>query len=1013
MKFNFRSVICLILVILLTQSCFAFITYGAVQFKDGTASSWAVPEITQAEQYGLTYDAILNNFKNPITREEFCIIVVKLYEKISGKTANSGQNPFKDTSNQEVVKAYLLGIVSGTGGGLFSPGNSITRQELCAMIFRTIKASLPNLPTDAPVLSGYNDTGKIASWADAAVRFCVKNGIINGVGAGLIDPLGKTTREQGIAIIKRTYERYKTPDFSKMPTIDVDSNPKPELSEKEKSQQLDLQNRLSSPHFNTKLTLYAATGEGKPSSLPVLSYNDVDPVRSIQLFSMAESDITRATPLIVNPNLNITKTITLKTGLRYSDAPFEFIDSNGDPKRYFAFILQAANTSKVVWQVAKAPFNGYPDSWKKPAGLVTSGETAASVKEFIIDFSKFAQSPAPPSNLFKLKSGQLLFQTSTAYRELPREQRTYYVRAVPVDSRGNCIGDPGTGIPLIYGKPAVDNHLAALTQPSFELWFADKSGLPSYTPSEFPNVFKHDGRIIGVSPNDSAYYFQPQKFDTEAAKLTLQVSTIPFKCEPAQWEMPSGLIYSKEYDTGAMPVVNGFNDSLNVKFSDFSPSGVDLGDKKITYYVRTVSTKTSESQPGKIEPMFSETRTVCYQNQPTVKIYPVKTITVPAYTPVMSFERYIPVRWENPGWYHFYEVFRAPKWYEINFKLKASNGSVLYPYPYYMLQGMSPEEYENQLVPQFLVKGSGFKVVEQGGSSWWGDLWDGIVNFFSSLVEIITDVVNWASNTYNSLKTGLISVVAKNFPLIPDGWRDELTTALTALADYGLASIGIPPNIPNFDELASGGLDYAISVATQEAGIPANALTDSAKDALGKEILSKMDESTAVSAPNPLNCPFIKPDHRYQYRPAYVDVKLYNNNPKPSPTGTLHVAVEYGKWPYYPIYDNVSLPVPSLQPNETTYIRVYLKEYMNKPYFGDIPFITSEFWDMYRGENSEKCDFNISISYNLPDAKSAAHAMGLDQNQGECILNYTYDKPYSKTSFTNTPCDEFFYWQLP
>jgi hypothetical protein len=46
---------------------------------DGTQSGWAEPEIQAAYDNGLTYPQILGNYKNMITREEFCTIVVKLF----------------------------------------------------------------------------------------------------------------------------------------------------------------------------------------------------------------------------------------------------------------------------------------------------------------------------------------------------------------------------------------------------------------------------------------------------------------------------------------------------------------------------------------------------------------------------------------------------------------------------------------------------------------------------------------------------------------------------------------------------------------------------------------------------------------------------------------------------------------------------------------------------------------------------------------------------------------------
>lgn len=72
---------------------------------DGTESSWAKPELELAYSYGLTYPTVMSTFTKPITREEFCVIVVKLYEKLTGKTAPAVTSPFTDTTNPEIIKA--------------------------------------------------------------------------------------------------------------------------------------------------------------------------------------------------------------------------------------------------------------------------------------------------------------------------------------------------------------------------------------------------------------------------------------------------------------------------------------------------------------------------------------------------------------------------------------------------------------------------------------------------------------------------------------------------------------------------------------------------------------------------------------------------------------------------------------------------------------------------------------------------------------------------------------------
>lgn len=111
--------------------------YSDIQEKlvlDGTQSAWAEKELIEAYNYSLTYTMVMKSFQNPITRQEFCTIAVKLHEKLSGNKAVVSSNPFNDTADPEILKAYNLKIVKGTSVGTFSPLNKITRQEICVMI---------------------------------------------------------------------------------------------------------------------------------------------------------------------------------------------------------------------------------------------------------------------------------------------------------------------------------------------------------------------------------------------------------------------------------------------------------------------------------------------------------------------------------------------------------------------------------------------------------------------------------------------------------------------------------------------------------------------------------------------------------------------------------------------------------------------------------------------------------------------------------------------------------------
>jgi len=87
--------------------------------------------------------------------------------------------------------------------------------------------------------------------------------------------------------------------------------------------------------------------------------------------------------------------------------------------------------------------------------------------------------------------------------------------------------------------------------------------------------------------------------------------------------------------------------------------------------------------------------------------------------------------------------------------------------------------------------------------------------WYEAVVDFALDVVNWVSTAYSDMKDTVISIVAQFVP-------DELCgkDCLDTLLDAGLMALGIPPSIPNFDQLMNQGLDYLAAQAVGELGFP-------------------------------------------------------------------------------------------------------------------------------------------------------------------------------------------------
>jgi hypothetical protein len=173
-----------------------------------TASSWAVSEINEAVSKNLTTPKSTNNFKEFITREEFCEIIMKFYDAMGGKTINDTSNPFNDTNNTEIIRAYHAKIVGGTTETTFLPNNNLTREQLCVMLVRSLDAAGVKYSKNVDFSQSYTDKSFLSSWAYDSVKLLNGYKIFNGSGDKL-DPRGTVTKEVAIILLKRTFDSFK------------------------------------------------------------------------------------------------------------------------------------------------------------------------------------------------------------------------------------------------------------------------------------------------------------------------------------------------------------------------------------------------------------------------------------------------------------------------------------------------------------------------------------------------------------------------------------------------------------------------------------------------------------------------------------------------------------------------------------------------------------------------------------------------------------------------------------
>lgn len=187
-------------------------------YKD--ASAWATPELQKAGEYGLIPDILKGaDMTKPITREEFAEVALLMYQKASGitDTTPADPNPFNDTQNPQILKAYKLGIVKGTSATTFEPKKLINREQVAAMLVRTIKLIAPNADYSTTGAPTFTDQADISGWALNDCLYIAKLGIIKGsdgkfmpraiTQAQVAAGYANTSREQALAMSVRSVEK--------------------------------------------------------------------------------------------------------------------------------------------------------------------------------------------------------------------------------------------------------------------------------------------------------------------------------------------------------------------------------------------------------------------------------------------------------------------------------------------------------------------------------------------------------------------------------------------------------------------------------------------------------------------------------------------------------------------------------------------------------------------------------------------------------------------------------------
>ena len=97
-------------------------------------------------------------------------------------------------------------------------------------------------------------------------------------------------------------------------------------------------------------------------------------------------------------------------------------------------------------------------------------------------------------------------------------------------------------------------------------------------------------------------------------------------------------------------------------------------------------------------------------------------------------------------------------------------------------------------------------------------------SILESILSWAEYVVDWTSQAWSDLKSFAVDIVLKYTPLgalcTSVAKSSTCTAAFNMALDATLVALGIPPDIPNFDELMDQGIEYVAAQAAAQVGIP-------------------------------------------------------------------------------------------------------------------------------------------------------------------------------------------------
>lgn len=156
-------------------------------FKDVPQNSWFASAVQYVTSNSLMNGTSATAFSPSATMSRGMLMTV--LARYAGESTEGGTVWYEKGMNWAKSK----GVSDGS-----APNANITREQLAAMLYR-----YAGEPDGAADLSAYTDAGSVSAYAEKAVQWCVKNGILTGKTSSTLAPKATATRAECAAMLQR------------------------------------------------------------------------------------------------------------------------------------------------------------------------------------------------------------------------------------------------------------------------------------------------------------------------------------------------------------------------------------------------------------------------------------------------------------------------------------------------------------------------------------------------------------------------------------------------------------------------------------------------------------------------------------------------------------------------------------------------------------------------------------------------------------------------------------------